>query len=161
MGHAGGKIEIAAGADSPHRAGGDTQVAGEARVEGERLAGPVDGAVYENGFEQDKVAEAGMNYVAVFPHAPEARCFGDDLMADIPDFKVAPAVHVHGEAHRRHYAAHAVPIEFLENAARSLSDLVDGAVKFIVGGVAFGTLQIFAVHHLNDGDERLHARIDF
>src|SRR5262245_9635963 len=97
---AGREVEVTVRGDGPHRTRRHAQLALQARVVRERLVVGSRLGTDQYRAQQDEVAEAGVDDVAVYPHVPQAGGYSDRLVRHDPDL-LREAVHLHREAHRR------------------------------------------------------------
>ena len=156
VGVAGREVEAAIHADRFHRTGGDAKLAVEAGGVVERHRDFVEGAVDDDGAEQDEAAEARMDDVAVKPHAPEPGRLRNRFMRDHPHAGRI-GLRFHREGGRRIDRADAHILETAHGAARDMVHLVIGLVELFVHDRADGGSHRVAVHADDETDKRLRA----
>lgn len=143
---AGQRVEGAVLCDGADGAGGDAQLAVDARVVVQRLPVLAHLRVHQDGHEQDEAAELRVDDVAVQAHHTEPGGRRDRLVCHHPDPLAGEAVHLLGEADGRIECAASGVLEGLGDAAGGMVGLLVGLVELLVGHAAGGGAAVVAVH---------------
>ena len=99
-----------------------------------------------------------VNDQAIDAHVPQARGHGDGFVAYIPDLPW-PTAHIHGEGLGYHHPPDTLLVEAAENFPADSGELISDTMGFIVSRVSRRTLQVFPVHHPDQGKDTPGSRI--